>query len=294
MKPPPKKPAKARKEPEGELHLPDSAGWKLLVEDQKLNADQARALDHTLHDVVLAISTHRAKVKKRGTMKEIVQARLRLCKALDRVILEVERGKRFGGDYLPEVALYALGEMISDSAVEDAIGKKPSPIDLAHMPRPPGLGHAATLSVASRLNANIGLGAAKMEAAVENAGNLVRIADVERHFKFIRGSQGLKHGPQLLHHFARRVRDPVAAWLDLNRRNKGGTGVNAVRWIMITALANYAETSLKIRVTSTANGKFHRLCAGVFHAMNLPERGLEEAIERIVTERRKVKLAGTG
>jgi hypothetical protein len=227
------------------------------------------------------VDAHHAKLKERGPRHEIVGARKRLGGALQRLLRELERGTQFVDDLLPDAALCALGEMVSDCTFERVANRRLPPVELPDPINCSGLGLAKTVQTDESVNFNTALGAAKPIS------QSISLADVERHFVFERQTRGLKHGVRILAHIVKRIDDPLTEWLELNRQNKGGSPTDHVRWLMVMALADYAEKILKIRVTGTAKGKFMDLCADVFQAMKLTDDGLEEAVGRILAERRQ-------
>jgi hypothetical protein len=155
----------------------------------------------------------------------------------------------------------AIGEIMSFSAMEAALGKK----------------------LASR-EAQGGVKEAVKRLAAD--ASAARIAEIEAQFEYQRKALGLKHGPELLAHLVERINRPIQVWLELNGRPGFGRPSDLVRDYVLIRLVEAAPEVLGSRATATADGKFVRLCTGVFNACGLCTKGLEKAIERILKQRR--------
>ena len=95
---------------------------------------------------------------------------------------------------------------------------------------------------------------------------------------------GLRHGAEILAAQLRRIREPIQAVLAEKSTDPGGREPDHVRAVLIRALAEAAPLIIGQRATGTSKGKFPRLIAAVFVALEIDDTGLEKVIERQLYE----------
>jgi hypothetical protein len=228
--------------------------------DLSLTEAQTVALDLTLRHVDEDLKNFRTRLEGRKSRPELVRRFRRMEKILGELQDEIQRQRNTMSDFLPFDTQEAIGEIMSFSAMEAALGKKLASRD------PQGSVKEAVMRLADRSD--------------------VRIAEIEARFDYQRKALGLKHAPELLAHLVERITRPIQVWLELNRQNRGGRPSDAVRDYVLIRLVEAAPEVLGSRATVTAGGKFVRLCTGAFNACGLNTEGLEKAIERILKQRR--------
>jgi hypothetical protein len=183
-----------------------------------------------------------------------------MAKVVGDLEYEIHRWKETMTDFLPLDTLEAMGLLMSYSAMEAALKRNIDSRDVK--------------------------GEVELLAA---DGHEVRIAEIEELFEYRRQREalGLKHGPELLAHLVERIYGPIKTWIELDRRNPGGRPSNMVRDYLLRRLAETAPRIIRSRATATARGKFVRLCAAVFRACGVSNRGIEKAVERTLAKQRR-------
>jgi hypothetical protein len=256
--------------------------------DLSLTQAQAVALTATIWHVDEDLKTFRTRFKGREPRPELVRRLRRMAKVLGELQDEIRRQPNTMSDFLPFDTLEAIGEIMSFSAMEAALGKK-----LASRDPEGGVKEAVKRLAADASAARIAEIEAAQGGGVEEAvkplvagSSDVRIAEIEARFDYQRKALGLKHGPELLAHLVDRITRPIQVWLELDRRNRGGRPSDLVRDYVLIRLLEAAPEVLGSRATATAGGKFVRLCTGVFNVCGLSTDGLEKAVERILKQRR--------
>jgi hypothetical protein len=253
--------------------------------DLSLTQAQAAALNRTLWHVDQDLKNFRTKLEGRQPRPERVRRQRRMGKILSELQDEIRRQGNTLADFLPLDTQEAIGEIMSFSAMEAALGKKLASRD------PQGGVKEAVMRLADRSDVRIAEIEAEQEGLEETLkrltadGSDVRIAEIEARFDYQRKTLGLKHAPELLAHLVDRIYRPIQVWLDLDRLNRGGRPSDVVRDYVLIRLIEAAPEVLGSRATGTADGKFVRLCTGVFNACGLNTEGLEKAIERILKQR---------
>lgn len=91
---------------------------------------------------------------------------------------------------------------------------------------------------------------------------------------------GLDDGFELFAQMLTEVREPIDLWFQADVSDRGGLKPNYVRTTLINRLAQHAVEITGVRATTTANGRFEKLCTAVFHVLKLNADGLDVAIER--------------
>jgi hypothetical protein len=105
----------------------------------------------------------------------------------------------------------------------------------------------------------------------------------------MREALGLKNGHVILQHFIERIHTPLARWIELKSRDKGGRPADAVRNYFIYQLAEAAPEIIGKPARVAVTGKFVDLCTSVFQACGLPEDGIGKAIPQVVRKLRANK-----
>lgn len=88
----------------------------------------------------------------------------------------------------------------------------------------------------------------------------------------------VRRRPDLLIHIVRTMQQQFDPWLQQAATDAGGAPVNAVRRIMLHALACDARRILGRPVRKTGGPAFIELCTQVFHACEIDTEGLEHAV----------------
>jgi hypothetical protein len=95
---------------------------------------------------------------------------------------------------------------------------------------------------------------------------------------------GYKHGAEILKYFVDEIHDALKSWVELDRRNKGGRPADIYRQYMIQRLAGRAPRIIGKEATTTAKGKFEKLCVAVVDACGFNSTGIEKAIEAVLAK----------
>jgi hypothetical protein len=236
------------------FRLPMPEAWSALVRDLKLNPRQVHELDRTLRHIDEDLKNFHKAFEGRKPRKELVRRLKRMAKVLSDLEFEIQRSRKTMTDFLPFDSLEAIGLAMSFTAMEAALKR----------------------NIPSR-----GVKDKVLILAACDSG--VRIAQIEQAFDYQRKTLGLKHGPELLAHLVERIYRRIKTWIELDRRNPGGRPSNMVRDYLLLRLMEAAPDIIGSRATATANGKFVRLCAALFPACGVSNKGIEKAVERALT-----------
>ena len=95
---------------------------------------------------------------------------------------------------------------------------------------------------------------------------------------------GIEYGDLLIRHVVRRVSQPLRDWMAANNQNPGGRPPDIRRRHVIRQLALAAPEIIGRAPTASTNSPFVQLCVAVFQAFELPDEGIEDAIERELRE----------
>jgi hypothetical protein len=229
--------------------FPAPDDWKNIVRDLGLTKVQKNDLDITVRHVLADIEKNRA-----GPPRDILVAALkRLEKVLGAVQSEMARSKDLTRHLLPNSTLQFIGESFTFTAVGQAIGQDVFPIGQDY----------------------------SIQSMIEKS-NLVSIADLENQFRDDRKYLGLKYGGETLRHFIDTIHSDLKSWVELDRSNKGGRPADVYRQYIIRRLAERSPWIIGIRATTTAKGKFHKLCVAVLPACGFRSQGIEKAIEAVL------------
>jgi hypothetical protein len=204
------------------FRLPSPQELKQELGDLSLTQAQAVALELTLQHVDEDLKTFRTRFEGRKPRPELVRRLRRMGKILGELQDEIRRQRNTMSDFLPFDTQEAIGEIMSFSAMEAALGKKLASRD------PQGGVKEAVMRLADRSDVRIAEIEAEQEGLKEALkrlaadGSDVRIAEIEARFEYQRKTLGLKHTPELLAHLVDRIYRPIQVWLELDRRNRGG------------------------------------------------------------------------
>ena len=184
--------------------LPTPENWKHLVDDLKLNPIQANELGILLRHAEVDVEAFCDIHPDRADRQELVDALKAFAKALGKLedVVTVNLPKL--SDALPHAVGSAIGDMLTPTEIERALGKK-----LAS----PFLGEPVQ-------------------------------GEIDQATAFARQSQGITAGPEIFIHMLKRIHQPLEAWLSANNANKGGRPKDHVRDYLITKLASYTLSSL--------------------------------------------------
>ncbi len=91
---------------------------------------------------------------------------------------------------------------------------------------------------------------------------------------------GIEHGNLLIQHIVHRLSQPLRDWMAANNQNLGGRPPDIRRRHVIQQLAHASPEIIGRAPTASTNSPFVRLCVAVFQAFELPDEGIEDAIER--------------
>ena len=247
------------------LAFPVPKDWKNIVHDLKLTTIQEEELGITIRQVLANIHRYRARPQR----NILVGALKRLKKTLGGVEYQMARSEHLMNDFLPHKTLEFIGTSFTFTAIGHAVGENVVPIDPD----------------------------CTIQSMVERD-NFVTMADLENHFKNDRMALGYKYGGKILKHFIDVIHQDLKAWVEADRRNRGGHPADIYRRYMIHQLAARAPWIIGEEATTTAKGKFVGLCVAVLNACGFSSEGIEKAIEVVLekmngksgTKKRKRKV----
>jgi hypothetical protein len=241
-----------------EIKAPSSEDWENIVRDLKLTPVQERTLKTVLDAALDDISRYHQKLKDQPSRERLVRRLKRFTKVLGYLRDECERSIDLMQDFLPYETLAYIGQSVTFSAMSDALGRDVFP---------------------RHFDLNID----RMRAS----GERITLASLEQGTRPLREALGLKHGHVILMYLIERMHTPLARWIELNRRNKGGRKSNAVRWFLIHRLAESAIDIVGKPATVSSTGKLVELCTAVLVACGLPEAGIAKAVPGVVSKLRR-------
>lgn len=236
--------------------LPD-ADIQVIARALKLTDAQCDQLQITLMHIVADLEAYHKASKQMGDRPYLKRRFRAFAKTLQKFEDEIGRSKDLMEKFLPFDTQEALGVLLSYSAMEEAL---------------------ASEIITRKLNWS--------PALLTRSADTMQISEIENYFDYEKKSYGLKNAPVLLEHFIKTVNRPIKKWHQLDRANKGGKKRDFLRWFVIHSLALNAREIIGKNATPTRNGAFSCLCTEVFNIYGLPDSGLEEAIERSLTEMR--------
>ncbi len=105
---------------------------------------------------------------------------------------------------------------------------------------------------------------------------------------------GIEYGHLLIRHIVRRIRQPLDDWMAANTQNAGGRPPDVRRKYVIRQLAHAAPEIIGGAPTASTNSPFVQLCVAVFQVFELPDEGIEDAVERELRELSSAAWEKTG
>lgn len=238
------------------FQMPAPEALDELIHNQNLDDQQAHELRVALYHVDEDLKAWRKNREGRQARRELVRRLKRVAKLVADLDLEVHRWAKTLNDFLPADLQEEMGLLMSFSAMESALKKE--------------------------------IRTPELRSEIESLSSETpefRMAQIEDRLRTRREARGLEHGGELFMHFLERINQPFKAWLELDRRNKGGRpSKNLPRDYLLFRLAEAARAIIGRRPTATAGGRFVRLCAAVVVACGLDDRGIERAVEKALKE----------
>jgi hypothetical protein len=248
-----------------QLAFPASGDWKNIVHDLKLTTSEEKELEVSIRHVLTAIKKYQA-IKRREPSREILAAALkRLEKALGPVQGEMARSEELMNYFLPSKTLEFIGESFTFTAIGQAAAKDVFPILLDH----------------------------EIQDMIEK-NNSITMAGLEKYFRGDRMALGYEHGGKILKHFIDVIHADLKSWVELDRRNMGGHPADIYRQYMIQRLAARSPWIIGEEATTTAGGKFERLCVAVLDACKFSSMGIEKAIAAVLGKMKGKKDTNRG
>lgn len=181
--------------------LPTPEDWKYLIDDLELSSIQANELGILLRHAQADVEAFSDIHPDRADRQELVDALKAFSKALRKLEDVVTGNLPALSDALPHAVGSAIGDMLTQTEIERALGKR----------------------LASPL-----------------LGEPVQ-GEIDQGTAVARQSQGITAGPELFVHMLTRIHQPLEAWLKANNANKGGRPKDHVRDYLITKLAENSE-----------------------------------------------------
>ncbi len=108
-----------------------------------------------------------------------------------------------------------------------------------------------------------------------------------------RRAVGVQFGHILLPETIRRIRQPLSDWM-AEHVDKGGRPPDLRRKFIIRTLARHAPEIIGEEATATAKSTFMELCTAVCQEFGLPDKGIEDAVERELRELSSAAREKTG
>jgi hypothetical protein len=240
-----------------EIAFPDSQSWDDLIRDLKLNDTQTNTLRITILHVIEDLAHYKSVVDETPPRPILVEPLKALEVALGKLRLELNRSSEVMEYLLPHDTLSHVGELLTFSAMKEALGEDVAPKD--------------TGTVIGNMIQN---------------NNEITMMSLEDHYSGRRRVQGLKKGHVFLKHFIERIHAPLSKWVEMDKLNTGGRPPDRTRHYLIYRLAEMAPDIIGKRAAVGKSGPFVRLCSGVLPACGLSDEGIESAVPEIVKSMR--------
>ena len=93
--------------------------------------------------------------------------------------------------------------------------------------------------------------------------------------------------PEVMSYLLDRMRRPIAEWLAIVGKDKGGNKPQSDRRLLILLLARDSHQIIEEAASATSNGPFHNLCSWVLPVCGIGTEGLEGAIARCLGKYRE-------
>ena len=252
-----KKSSSTGKEKKLVIRFPTPEDWKDLVRTLRLQKAKAQVLQDVLGDIVMDIAVikklKKARVNRLDWISRIQNLELRFEQTIKALRIE---GKSLT-DILPISALEEVGNLFTFAAASEALEKNVYPKNYLTDRR-----------------------------AIEAAGKLMTLQEIDKHYAASRRDLGLLHGADLLIHTLEKIQVPLKEWLDRNTQNSGGRPKQSIRELAIQRLIHFAPSILGSKPTPSVTGPFMTMATLSLYYCGFPEDGLEKAI---ATELRKWK-----
>jgi hypothetical protein len=230
------------------LQLVSTAEFEQLTGELNLTKEQRHELYVQLQHFVEDLKAHERRIEERGPKDELTDRLEKVGKAMDNLLYEIDRNKHLMSKFMPGEALQAIGEMLSYSAIEDALGSELPRVDIKRDL------YKTDLTTA-------------------------RMADIDKVSQHQRQTAGLKSGPDLLEYMIKRIHAPIARRLEEAPNDTGGRPINHMRRLLFVRMVTYCAKVLAVVPTGTAAGTFARLCDCASRALGVSTDGLERAID---------------
>jgi hypothetical protein len=239
-----------------DFHRPTPEEFDVLVRDQKLDGLQAHELGLVLYHVDEDLKEYRKRREGRKPRRELVRRLKRFADLFNDLGYEIDRSRKTMADFLPLDAQEEIGQLMSYGAIEAALSREIPSRDLK----------------------------SEIESLTMDDPNF-RMAQLEERLEYERRTIGLKNGSELLAYLIKTINQPIKAWFDVDRLNRGGRPTkNPARNLLLLRLAEAAPVVIGRRATATARGRFVRLCAVVVAACRLDDLGIERSVEKAIKE----------
>jgi hypothetical protein len=238
-----------------DFHKPTPQAFDDLVRDQKFDALQEHQLGLVLYHVDEDLKEQQKRLEGRKPRSELVRRLKRIAKILGDLEYEMGRWGKLN-DFLPADTREEIGVLMSFSAMETALKTEIQTPELR----------------------------SEIESLLSECPDF-RMVQVEDRLLARRQGRGLDCGGELFAHMIERVNQPIKTWFELDRRNRGGRPrKNFARDLLLYRLAESASGIIGRKATTTARGRFVRLCHAVTIACGLDDRGIERAVEKAIKE----------
>jgi hypothetical protein len=239
-----------------DFHMPAPDAFDELVRDQKLNDLQAYELRLILYHVDEDLKEYRKRREGRKPRRELVRRLRRFADLFNDLEYEIDRSRKTMADFLPLDAQEEIGQLMSYGAIEAALNREIPSRDLR----------------------------SEIESLTMDDPDF-RMEQFEGRLGYERRAIGLKNGPELLAYLIKTINQPIKAWFDVDRLNRGGRPPKTMeRDYLLLRLAAAAPAVIGRRPTATAGGPFVRLCAALVVACRFNDRGVERAVEKAIKE----------
>jgi hypothetical protein len=245
-----------------EIQFPDPQSWSVLIRDLKLTDVQANILCITIIHVIEDLTHYKSVVDKTPTRPFLVERLKAMEQALENLRAELDRSSDIMDYLLPHDTLEQVGELLTFSAMKEALGEDVSPEDTG-------------IVIGNMIQSN----------------NTITMMSLEDHYSKRRQVLGLKKGHIFLKYFIEHVHAPLSKWVEIDKLNIGGRPPNMTRYYLIYRLAEAAAEIIGRRAGVGKSGPFVRLCAQVLPACGLSADGIDSAVPEIVKEMRGSKPA---
>ena len=235
------------------LALPVSDEWKNIVRDLKLTKVQENELDVTIRHVMADIKKYQA-IKRKAIPRHLQVAALkRLEKALGRVQSEMAGSENLMQHFLSNNTLEFIGKSFTFTAIQKAVTKGIYTIYVDD-------------DIQNRIERN----------------SSMTITDLEESYRNERVFLGYKYGAEILKHFIDVIHADLKSWVELDKLNTGGRPPDIYRQYMIQRLAARSPWIIGKEATTTAKGKFEKLCVAILNGCGFSSRGIEKAIAAVL------------